>query len=37
MYKAIAEMDNLPVKEEAVEFQIQLTVTPENKPPNKNE
>jgi hypothetical protein len=34
MYKAIAKMDKLPVKEETVEFQIQLTVTPE-KPDKK--
>jgi hypothetical protein len=32
MYKAIAKMDKLQVKEETVEFQIQLTVTPEKKP-----
>ncbi len=35
MYEALAKMDKLPVKEETVEFQIQLTVTPKDKLPNK--
>jgi len=34
MYKALAKMDKLPVKEETVEFQIQLTVAPKNELPD---
>jgi tetratricopeptide (TPR) repeat protein len=36
MYEALAKMDKLPVKEESVEFQIYITVTPKNKPPSKD-
>jgi hypothetical protein len=36
MYELLAKMDKLPVKEETVEFQIQITVTPKNKLPNKD-
>ena len=32
MYAALAKMDKLPVKEESVEFQIQITITPKGKP-----
>lgn len=37
MYKAVAKMDKLPVKEGSVEFQIQLSVTPKSKVPNAKE
>jgi hypothetical protein len=33
LYELLAKMDKLPVKEATVEFQIQLTVTPENAQP----
>ena len=35
MYKALVKLEKLPVKEATVEFQIQITVTPKKKPPDK--
>ncbi len=37
MYKAVAKMDKLPVKEGAVEFQIQISVTPKSNVPKRAE
>ena len=34
LYKAVAKLDKLPVKEESVEFQIQLTITPKKESPS---
>jgi tetratricopeptide (TPR) repeat protein len=36
MYEALAKMDKLPVKEESVEFQMLITVTPKKKAPDKD-
>jgi tetratricopeptide (TPR) repeat protein len=35
LYEALAKIDQLPVKEETVQFQIQFTVTPKNKLPDQ--